>query len=119
MKRGLASGALLLLLTPLLTGCIGDYAAAAECEDLAKKLSPPIGKASGSLPTIDRVGGDGTELPWCVMEFTTSKDYTPDDDQISALKALVDARMANWSTGILVTVHTGNNLSLKFHSPDS
>jgi len=53
------------------------------------------------------------------MEFTTSKDYMPDDDRISALKANVEARMADWSSGVVVTIHTGNNLSLEFRSPDS
>ncbi|MFJ4229899.1 hypothetical protein ACIPYV_20220 [Paenarthrobacter nicotinovorans] len=118
MKRGFASFALLLMLTPLLTGCLGDYASAAECGDLSEKLSSPIGKATGSLPTIDSTWGDGAMMPWCVMEFTTSKDYTPDDDRISALKALVEARMAHWSSGVVVTIHTGNNLSLEFHSPE-
>ena len=107
------------MLAPLLTGCLGDYAASGECNDLSTKLSPAIGHATGALPTIDSAGGDGGMMPWCVMEFTTSKDYMPDDDRISALKANVEARMADWSSGVVVTIHTGNNLSLEFRSPDS
>lgn len=118
MKRGFASAALLLVLTPLLTGCLGDYAASGECDDLSKKLSPAIGHATGALPTIDSTWGDGGMTPWCVITFTTSKDYTPDDDRISALKANVEARMADWSSGVVVTIQTGNNLSLEFRSPD-
>jgi hypothetical protein len=118
MKRAFVSGGLLLLLTPLLAGCLGDYAAGGDCDNLANELSPVIEKSTGSAPSINSTWGDGGMMPWCRIDFSTTKKYAPNDDRLSALKSEVEAGMARWSSGVVVTIHDGNGLSIEVLSPD-
>ena len=118
MKRAFAPGGLLLLLTPLLAGCVGDYFASGDCDDLANELSPVIEKSIGSAPSINSTWGDGGMMPWCRIDFSTTKEYGPDDERLSALKSEVEAGMADWSRGVVVTIHGGNDRSIEVLSPD-
>lgn len=117
MKPAFVSGALLLLLTPLLAGCLGDYSASGDCDDLANELSPVIEKFIGSAPSMDSTWGDGGMMPWCRIDFTTAEEYASDDERLSALKSEVEAGMADWSRGVLVTIHGGNDRSIEVLSP--
>lgn len=118
MKRAFASGGLLLLLTPLLAGCVGDYSASGDCDDLANELSPVIEKSIGSAPSVKNTWGDGGMMPWCRIDFSTTKEYPPNDDRLSALKSKVEAGMAGWSSGVVVTIHGGNDHGIEVRSPD-
>lgn len=118
MKRAFARGGLLLLLTPLLAGCVGDYFASDDCDSLANELSPVIEKSIGSAPSINSTWGDGGMMPWCRIEFSTNKEYAPGDESLSALKSEVEAGMADWSSGVVVTIQRGNDPSIEVLSPD-
>lgn len=118
MKRAVVSGALVLLLTPLLAGCLGDYFASGDCDDLANELSPVIEKSTGSAPSIDSTWGDGSMMPWCRIDFTTADGYAPDDARLDTLKSDVEAGMADWSNGIVVTINTSDDRSIEVLSPD-
>ena len=107
------------MLSPLLTGCLGDYAAGGLCAGLASELSPVIEKSIGSAPTNKETWGDGGLMPWCRIDFSTTKEYPPNDDRLIALKSEVEAGMAGWSSGVVVTIHDGNDRSIEIHSPDN
>lgn len=106
------------MLTPLLAGCVGDYVASDDCDGLAHELSPVIEKSIGSSPSINSTWGDGGMMPWCRIEFSTNREYAPDDERLSALKSEVGAVMADWSSGVVVTIHSGNDRSIEVLSPD-
>ncbi|MFK0006834.1 hypothetical protein ACIQTZ_07265 [Paenarthrobacter sp. NPDC090520] len=117
MNREVASGALLLMVAPLLAGCLGDYSAFGDCNDLANEISHVIEKSIGSAPSLNSARGDGGMTPWCRIDFTTTDEYAADDKRLSALKTEVEAGMANWSRGIVVTIHGGNERSIEVLSP--
>jgi hypothetical protein len=118
MKCAIARGGLLLLLTPLLAGCVGDYFASDDCDGLANELSPAIEKSTGFTPSIISTWGDGGMTPWCRIEFSTNKEYAPDDERLSALKSEVAAGMADWPSGVVVTIRRGNDRIFEVLSPD-
>ena len=106
------------MVTPLLAGCVGDYFASGDCDGLANELSPVIEKSIGSAPSINSTWGDGGMMPWCRIDFSTTKEYWPNDERLSALKSEVEAGMADWSSGVVVTIHRGNDRSIEVLSPD-
>lgn len=117
MKRALVGSAVLLLLTPLLTGCLGDYFASGECDDLAGELSPVIEESLGSAPTIDSTWGDGGMTPWCVIEVTTADVYSPEDVRLAALKSDVEAGIRSWPSDVVITIHISAADSIEVLSP--
>ncbi|XAS71999.1 hypothetical protein VUN82_23490 [Micrococcaceae bacterium Sec5.1] len=118
MKRAFATGGLLLVLTPLLAGCMGDYFASDDCDGLANELSLVIGESIESSPSINSTWGDGGIMPWCRIDYSTTKDHAPDDERLSAMKSEVEAGMADWSSGVVVTIHLGTDRSIEVLSPD-
>ncbi len=115
--RGVLAGCALVVLVLPLTGCVGDYIASGECADLADELTPLIEHSLGERPALDSTWGDGSMMPWCLIDFTTADAYPADDGRLGALKSKVAAQVEGWRSGVIVKIHTGTDASLEVRSP--
>lgn len=114
--RALAGTASLLLLAPLLTGCLGDYIASGDCENLAGQLSPAIEVSLATPPTIES-WGDGSMIPWCVIDVTTEEELPEGDERLTALRAVIEHGIADWPRDVAVAVHNGPGTAFAVRSP--
>ncbi len=105
-----------LLLAPLLTGCLGDYIASGDCENLAGQLTPAIDQSLGTPPTIES-WGDGSMTPWCVIDVTPAEEYPEGDERLAALRTAIEAGIVNWPRDVVVKVHTGPGIAFEEWSP--